>query len=149
VIYIGTRQETINVNIERVKRSLEQILTILDSKNKEISLLFVNDEQIRIINRDYMGRDYPTNVISFSMSEGEFGEINPDILGDIVISAETAMRDSCEANISFEDELDFLMIHGLLHLVGYNHENTTHSVAEIMKKKERDIFFYMKGYLIE
>lgn len=149
MIYIENRQETINVNIEQIKQSLNAILNILECQNKEISLLFVNDEQIIRINRDYMGRNCPTNVISFSMSEGEFGEINPDILGDIVISVETALRNANEENIDFEDEVEFLLIHGLLHLLGYNHENTSKNEAEIMHKKEQDIFCQLKGYLIE
>jgi probable rRNA maturation factor len=101
------------------------------------------------MNRHHLGRDYPTNVIAFSLSEGEFGDVNPHVLGDIVISAETAHRDSRRDGISLEDELDFLAIHGLLHLLHYNHENTSCEETEKMKKKEQELFFLLKGYPIE
>lgn len=148
-ILIENRQKKVDVNLQRVRQALNRILTILECKDKEISLVFVDDDNIREINKDYLGRNSPTNVISFSLSEGEFGGINPHILGDIVISTETALRDALDGGITFEDELDFLIIHGLLHLLGYNHENTSHEEAEKMKKKEQELFFRLKGFLIE
>lgn len=128
---------------------MNKILKLLECEDKEISFLFIDDDAIRKINSEFLGRDYPTNVLSFSLSEGEFGTINPHILGDIVISVETAFRDACEVGLAFDDELDFLLIHGLLHLLDYDHENTSHDEAEKMKKKEKDLFFQLKGYQIE
>ena len=128
---------------------MNRILKILECEYKEISLLFVDDVAMQKINNDFLGRDYPTNVISFSLTEGAFGDINPHVLGDIVISVETALRDAKENEIRLDDELDFLVIHGLLHLLDYNHENTTPEEAEKMKYKEQDIFFQLKGFPIE
>jgi len=101
------------------------------------------------MNRDYLGRDYPTNVMAFSLSEGLFGDINPQMLGDIVISAETAMRDARQGGITLDDELAFLMIHGLLHLLNFNHEDSSPEEAITMKNKEQKIFLALKGYVIE
>jgi len=148
-IIIENRQKEISLNRRRVRRSLNKILNILGHDDKEISLLLVNDEEIKEINKRYLGRDFPTNVISFSLSDGEFGNINPHILGDIVISLETTLRDAMEAGITFDDELDFLIIHGLLHLLDYNHENTSIEETEKMKEKERELFFQLKSYSIE
>jgi probable rRNA maturation factor len=117
-------------------------------EDREISVLFLDDEAIRNINRDYLDRDRPTNVISFSMSEGEFGDLNPSILGDIIVSAETARRDAENHTIPFEDEIDFLLIHGTLHLLGYDHEKTDID-AELMKEKEKELFFSLNNYTIE
>jgi probable rRNA maturation factor len=117
--------------------------------DKVISLLFVDDNEIREINRRYLNRDYPTNVVSFSLSEGEFGDINPNILGDIVISAETAFKDAEDSGIVLNDELAFLMIHGILHLLDYDHENTDELKTQTMKKKERELFHMLKGYEIQ
>lgn len=97
------------------------------------------------INRCYLGRDKATNVISFSMREGEYGHINPQILGDVVISVETARRDAIRAKLMLEEEIDFLLIHGILHLLGYNHENTSRKEAKIMYDKERDVFRQMNS----
>lgn len=127
-----------------MRRALNRVLKNLNCGDKEVSLLFVDDESIREINRHFLNRDHPTNVISFSMWEGEFGDINPHILGDIVISVETALRDAREAVAELDDELDFLMIHGLLHLLGYNHEDTSEDEARRMEDKERELFLILK-----
>jgi metalloprotein, YbeY/UPF0054 family len=120
----------------------------LDCLDKEISLLFVDDDSIREINKKYLSRDYPTNVISFSLKEGDFGDINPDLLGDIIISVETALRDALKAEIKFEEELDYLIIHGILHLLGYDHERSE-AEAKRMTEKERELFFALNNYLID
>jgi probable rRNA maturation factor len=147
-ILIEDRQTTINVDLRHVRRAMNIILSYLQCEDKEISLLFVDDNDIREINSRYLNRDYPTNVISFSLTEGEFGNINPNILGDIVISVETAMKGADEAGIEFNDELEFLLIHGILHLLNYNHENTSTDEAQKMKEKEQELFTMLKGYQI-
>lgn len=95
---------------------------------------------MRILNRDYLHKDRPTNVISFSMLEGEFGSMNPDLLGDVVISADTAAREAAEAGITFNERLIFLLLHGVLHLVGYDHERSGEVEARRMEAKESEIF---------
>jgi len=146
-ILTTNRQTAVDIDLLRVRRSLGKILKALESDDREISLVFVDDDGITDINRQYLGRDYPTNVIAFSMNEGEFGNINLSVLGDIVISAETALRDAQAGDLSPEDELDYLMIHGVLHLLGYDHEHP--SDAEIMKEKEQEVFFALKRYHID
>lgn len=106
----------------------------------ELSILIVDDEAIREINREYLQRDRPTNVISFAMQEGEGGGIQSQVLGDVVISADTASRDAAEAALSFESELYFLLLHGILHLCGYDHERGTEEEARRMEAREREIF---------
>jgi len=82
------------------------------------------------------------------MLEGEFGNINPHVLGDIVISVDTALKDARMEGLDFDDEVDYLLIHGILHLTGYDHE-VSEPEAVKMKEKEREIFFDIKGYLID
>ncbi|TFG91896.1 MAG: rRNA maturation RNase YbeY [Syntrophobacterales bacterium] len=146
-ILVTNRQTTLDIDLLRVKRSLGTILKALGKEDREVSLVFVDDKDITDINRQYLGRDYPTNVIAFSMNEGEFGNINPSVLGDIVISTETALRDAQAGDLSPEDELDYLMIHAILHLLGYDHEQPTE--AEEMGKKEKEVFFALKKYHLE
>jgi len=147
-ILIQNHQNKVEIDLPRTRQALQTILELLEIEDKEVSILIVDDEGIRKINRDYLGRDKPTNVISFSMSEGEFGDVNPSILGDIIISAETARRDAENHSIPYGDEIDFLLIHGLLHLLGYDHE-ITDSDAEIMKEKEQELFFRLHDYTLE
>ena len=106
----------------------------------ELSVLIVDDPVIQEINRDYLGKDRPTNVISFAMQEGEAVQGAQDLLGDVVISADTAARDAREAGASFESELYFLLLHGILHLCGYDHERGSEEQASEMEAREREIF---------
>ncbi|MBM4315101.1 MAG: rRNA maturation RNase YbeY [Deltaproteobacteria bacterium] len=147
-IAIENRQKKISLDSRRIRRSLKRLMNELGCEDRELSLVLVDDEQIREINRTYLNRDRSTNVISFSMGEGEFGTINPRLLGDIVLSAETAARDAAAAGIDQMDEVEFLLIHGLLHLIGYEHENTTPGESRRMKTRERELFFNLRGYPI-
>nr|WP_318835930.1 rRNA maturation RNase YbeY [Desulfuromonas versatilis] len=123
-----------------LRRVARRILSASGCPDAELSVVVVDDEQIRDLNRDYLQRDKPTNVISFAMQEGDGAGLNPEILGDVVISADTAARDAAEAGVSFESELYFLLLHGILHLLGYDHERGTEEQARIMEEREREIF---------
>jgi probable rRNA maturation factor len=103
-------------------------------------VLIVDDAEIHRLNRDYLGKDRPTNVISFAMQEGEGAGVQPDLLGDVVISADTAARDAAEAGLPFEHELAFLLLHGILHLLGFDHERGTEEQALRMEARERELF---------
>jgi probable rRNA maturation factor len=93
----------------------------------ELSVTFVNNEEIQQINNDYRGKNVPTDVISFAMEELGEGEIAinvpgaPRMLGDIIISVERAKEQAADYGHSEERELGFLAIHGFLHLLGYDH----------------------------
>jgi probable rRNA maturation factor len=148
-IIIENRQKKISVDRRSVRRAMSRIMKYLNCSDKAISLLFVDNKEIREINRRYLNKDYPTNVLAFSLTAGEFGNINPNILGDIVISVDTAYKDAVESGIEFNDELAFLMIHGILHLLNYDHENASHKKTQQMKKKEQELFYMLKGYEIQ
>ena len=148
-IHIENRQKTVKLDLRRIRRVVQKLKKILNCPDHEISLLFVDDEQIRQINRQYLDRDHPTNVISFPLREGDYGDINPQVLGDIVISAERALQDAVAGDLSFDEEIDFLLIHGLLHLLGHNHEGVDENDATKMKEKEDAVFFLLHGYQLE
>lgn len=148
-ILIQNRQKLLTVDVGRVRRSLKRLLKELGFKNSEVSLLLVDDDQIREINKNYLQRDRPTNVISFAMTDGAFGDVHPEILGDIILSVETAARDALTCDIDFMDEVEFLLIHGLLHLLGYNHEDVESNEAKKMKKLERELFFLRRHYHLD
>jgi probable rRNA maturation factor len=114
----------------------------------ELSLLIVDNDEIQQINREYLDRDHPTNVISFAMQEGEGGGVQPQLLGDVVISAERAADDARDAGVPFEHELVFLLLHGILHLLGYDHERGTEEQAAEMEQKEREIFSLLRRELL-
>jgi probable rRNA maturation factor len=148
-IHIENRQKTVRLDLRRIRRVVHKLKKILNCPDQEISLLFVGNEQIRQINRQYLNRDHPTNVISFPLREGDYGDINPQILGDIVISAELAFQDAGAGDLSLNDEIDFLVIHGLLHLLGFNHESGNENESIKMRDKENEVFFMLNGYELE
>jgi probable rRNA maturation factor len=101
-----------------------------------LSILFVDDEQIAALNREYLRRSGPTNVIAFSMQEGEFSEITPNLIGDVVISLDTCRRESEAAAMPYEERLDQLLIHGILHLFGYDHVTNENDAARMAAKSD-------------
>ena len=108
-------------------------------KDAEISIVIVDDTEITRLNRRYFRREGPTNVISFPLQEGKPGDVKTPLLGDVVISADTAARHARAAGIRTGDEILFLLVHGVLHLVGYDHEGPAAGRRE-MEAKERGIF---------
>ena len=148
-IHIENRQKAVKLDLRRIRRVVHKLKKFLNCPDQEISFLFVDNEQIRQINKQYLNRDHPTNVISFPLREGDYGDINPQVLGDIAISAERAFQDAVVGDLSLNDEIDFLMIHGLLHLLGYNHEGGNKKESIKMRDKENEVFFMLNGYELE
>jgi probable rRNA maturation factor len=138
-VQIENKQKIIKLNRRKIRSTVTKLLRQLDCPDKELSLLFVNDKTIQLLNKQYLGKDRPTNVLSFSLQEGKYNYINPHLLGDIVISVDTALKDATAAGLSLEEEIDVLITHGLLHLLGYNHENTTAEETRKMRVKERKL----------
>ncbi len=91
---------------------------------------------MRSLNRRYRGIDRTTDVLSFSFREGAFGDLRPEALGDIVISVPRADRQAREAGHPLNHEIEILLIHGLVHLLGYDHERSP-SEARRMQLRER------------
>ena len=139
-LQIENSQNKIKIDKRKIRSTVLKVLKILDCAYKEISLSFVDDENIKHLNKQYLGKDTATNVLSFSLQEGEYGDINPQILGDIIVSVETAQRDALYGKLNIAREIDFLLIHGILHLLGYNHENTTKKESNKMQQKEKELF---------
>jgi probable rRNA maturation factor len=102
--------------------------------NAELSILIVGDPEMAEYHRTYMDLEGPTNVIAFAMQEGPFAEVAPYLLGDVVISIDTAEREAGEMGIDRGARVDQLLVHGILHLVGYDHET---SEAEALRMAER------------
>ena len=93
---------------------------------------------MRSLNRHYRGQDKTTDVLSFSLREGRFPHIQPEMLGDIVISVPVAERQAREEGHALAREIDRLLVHGLVHLLGYDHERSPHEAGR-MKRKEHQL----------
>lgn len=124
------------------KHTLEAAANALDIAG-EVSVVFVNDTTIHEMNRTYRGVDRPTDVLSFAMQEGDepFPEVDElTMLGDIVVSIETAVDQAQRYGHSLERELAFLLVHGFLHLNGYDHQD---------ESSEREMFALQEEILID
>lgn len=92
---------------------------------------------MRTLNRTYRGKDKTTDVLSFAMREGRFSRIQPELLGDIVICPPVAARQAAALGHPVRHEIDRLLVHGLLHLVGYDHERGKRDAALMHRKENR------------
>ena len=121
-----------------VARGVDAALAELDIANdSELSLLFTDDAHIRVLNRDWRGKDKPTNVLSFPAFETAPGDPLPPMLGDIALAFETVSSEAALESKPFEHHLTHLIVHGVLHLLGYDHEVAEE--AEEMEALERRI----------
>lgn len=102
-------------------------------------MLFTNDTTIHELNLDYRGKDKPTDVLSFPQDETLAKSLHSPSLGDLVISVQTARRQAREFGVSYRNEIERLLIHGLLHLAGYDHEKVSAKKAQQMRRAERSI----------
>ena len=144
MILLKNQQQLIPVGERRIKKIAENILNYLGIASNELSILFLDNRGITEINKKYLKRNRPTNVISFVLNEGECRNINPQVLGDVVISVEKAQEQAGINGTTLEEEISFLLIHGILHLLGYDHEKKG-SEKEKMRKKEREAYQFVTG----
>ncbi len=145
---------TDNLNNENFQEFLDKIYEdnylenyikeVLEMENIEsdrplyISILLTDNENIRLINRDFRNKDMPTDVISFAYHETEEFDIGPyDTLGDIIISLERVKEQAKEFNHSFNREFYYILTHGILHILGYDH--IKEEDKKIMRKREEVI----------
>ena len=133
-VQISNNQNSHRISKKKILQTASAILNALGYPDAELSILIVDDQQIAQLNHQYLNREGPTNVIAFPMNQGPFSDIVPSLLGDVVISADTTHREAQSAGIGLQDRFDQLLIHGTLHLLGYDHEGT---VDEARKMEEK------------
>jgi len=136
-INITNRQRRLRLNREGIEVLVGQVLAVEGIGEGEVSILLVNNARIRLLNRQYLGRDYPTDVLSFPQNEGPDRKIHPWCLGDVVLSTERIVRQAPEHGESVEDEFALCLIHGVLHLLGYSDHPQDN--REIMRLREEAI----------
>ena len=105
-----------------ILRRAKAMLAALQLKNEEVSLLLTSDEQIQELNKTYRHKDRPTDVLAFAQREGEFGALAGSLLGDVIVSIPTATRQAAQRKHDLLSEVTMLMAHGILHLLGWDHE---------------------------
>ncbi len=122
-------------------RAAETILRTLGERQSELSVSLVGDRRMRRLNRRYRGKDRTTDVLAFAVREGPLAGVPQ--LGDVVISVPTALRQAREANRTLDQEMTVLLIHGILHLCGYDHERSR-AEARRMQRRERSLLLALQ-----
>lgn len=136
-IFISNNCQHIDFDETVIYRAVLATLKAHNSEGCEVSMLLTDDAEIRELNRQYREIDAPTDVLAFAMREGMGGDLNPQLLGDLIISVPTAQRQSVVHKHSLEIELALLTVHGTLHLLGYDHQ--TPEEAEIMFEEQEAV----------
>ena len=148
-INIRNKSKSNIITTHRLKKITNNVVKlVLDEKGRssaEISVVFVDDAEMKTLNKRYRGFNKTTDVLAFPMNEGKFAAINPDLMGDVAISVPTARKQSDAHDHSLERELTVLLIHGLLHLLGYDH--ATDQEEEAMREQETDFLMLVEEEL--
>jgi probable rRNA maturation factor len=134
IVDIQDLQDIFELDDNLLGQWAQQALAILHIEDAELSVVLTDNSHIRELNRDYLDRDRPTNVISFPQQEG----IGPagTHLGDIVISVERAVEEAEDCGMNIMDRVMQLLVHGICHLIGYNHEGVSDEKAGEMEDAE-------------
>jgi probable rRNA maturation factor len=105
-----------------ILRRVRAMIKLLQLDKAEVSFVLTNDERIHQLNKIYRGKDRPTDVLAFAMHEGEFGALAGHVLGDVIVSVPTARKQAKAHKKSVLEEVTMLLAHGLLHLLGWDHD---------------------------
>jgi probable rRNA maturation factor len=138
-IQVRSRQRRYKVYREPVALFCAALLRSLNHPNHAVSIVFVSARMMRTLNSRYRNRDYPTDVLSFSYGDVKIDQI--PFLGEVVISPEIAVRQAIQWGVSPERELRKLLVHGILHLLGYDHETDEGRMNRIQTKLLRRKLF--------
>lgn len=131
------------VDRRRLRVLAGRILRALELARAELSIALVDDEAIALLNEQYRGKTGPTDVLSFSLVEGAHADHRGGMLGDVIVSLETAATQARRGRRSLDDEVLRLLIHGTLHLVGHDHEEDDE--ARRMRSEERRVWRAVRG----
>lgn len=126
------------VDVKALERRGRRLLKALRLSRAELSVALVDDDEIERLNRTYRDRAQATDVLSFSLVEGAHADYRGEMLGDVVISVETAAEQAAQRHRSLDDTVARLLIHGLLHLIGHDHEEDDE--ARRMAAEERRLW---------
>lgn len=130
---IINQQRKIKIETANFQKFAEQAINAVnEAKGKDLTVAFVSDKKIKELNKIFRDRNKPTDVLSFPYEPDQYDYLETDnFLGDIVISLETAQEQASENDLSFETEIKQLILHGILHLCGYDHESDAGAMNSI------------------
>ena len=126
------------ISLQQLRQRAERLLSLCGRARGELSILLLNDPGMAELNEQYRNKKGPTNVLAFAMQEGGGEHLPEELLGDVIISLDTAAREAAADGVSLHQRVTILLIHGLLHLLGFDHERSRRE-AETMAEREKQL----------
>lgn len=142
--HVLRRSRQRGASVRDIAADARRLLRALGEERAELTVSLVDDDEMRQLNRDYRGKDRPTDVLAFALREGLRVPGDAVMLGDVVVSLPTAARQARERQVPVAAEVRTLLIHGVLHLLGYDHERSA-AEARRMRAKERQLLLRLAG----
>lgn len=134
-VEVINRQRRVAIDRERLASIARRVLLQIGRDEARATIVFIRDPEIRKLNRDFRGIDKPTDVLAFAYGEAEAEpDQDPGHIGDVIISADTAIRYAEEQDITLGAEIEWLVIHGMLHLAGYDHETDNGEMRRLERR---------------
>jgi probable rRNA maturation factor len=136
-ILFRNAQRKYKINRTRLIGHIETIMAELNQADSEISIMLVNDAKIKQLNRDYRDKNAATDVLAFPQDEDAVNDNGGPLLGDVVVSVETSRRQAKEHCLSGDEEIILLIIHGTLHLLGYDHDRSAQEKRKMQSMTQK------------
>ena len=134
IIEIKNQQKKVRLNLPRIKKIASKILKLSKVSGAHLSIAFISNQKIKILNKQYLRHDYPTDVISFDFSEKK--QRVKYLNGEILVSAEMAAQNARTFGTNAEQQIILYILHGTLHLLGYN-DHTPNEIKQMRKTEEK------------
>jgi len=143
-ISIHNRQRAVAIHTAAVKKRVLQIMAYLGCPEQELSVVFGSDRLLQELNHTYRHKDCPTNVLAFPQSPTYAGEPASTMLGDVIVSLPTAAREAHHLQQALEERVVYLLLHGILHLLGHDHEGSA-AQRRRMEALERQVLAHLQA----
>lgn len=132
-VRIINQQKVKRVNLKRLRKYLKKVSGLLNISSKRISILLCDNKLIKKLNKKYLKKNSSTDVIAFPLSD----KLEPDYLGEVVVSTEKAVQVALGLGLRWQDELVLYVVHGILHLLGY--DDRRNKKRKVFEKKQKEI----------
>ncbi len=146
-IWVEIRWEPSPLTEKWVEELTRRVLRAMNLEKAQVSISVVGDDEMARLNGQYLGRPWTTNVMAFSQVEGEGGSVTPNLLGDVVICGDTCLREAQEAGMDFRERFLELLVHGILHLLGRDHEGGEKERSSMEEEEEMIVSKVQKEWL--
>ncbi len=142
-VFITKRRGTVKLDRRKLQRRAQSLLKKMGLDEGELSILLTDDEEMQELNSNWRGKNKTTDVLSFAQQEGDGAQVQTHVLGDVVICLDQAMRQAKRRKVQLWSEVMVLLVHGVLHLVGYDHVGVSAAESRRMFRKQQELVSFL------